>query len=297
MLTHLQSAPAAPVRVVILGANGFIPRALAAKLTADKVPFITVGSAQLDLSAADAGAQLAALLQPGDAVVMTAALTPDKGRDTGTLMKNLRMAESVAIALAAKPAAHFVYLSSDAVYDWRHPLISEATAPSPTDLYSTMHLTREQVLAAATAAAKVPYAILRPCAVYGPGDTHNGYGPNRFVRTALAEGRIRLFGAGEETRDHVFIDDVSAVIALALNHRSTGVLNVVSGGSTTFAAVAELVAGLCPQSVTIEALPRTGPVTHRHFDPTARMRAFPGLAPTALAAGLRRTVSGLIPAQ
>jgi len=288
MLTHLQSAPAAPARVVILGANGFIPRALAAKLTADKVPFITVGSAQLDLSAADASAQLAALLQPGDAVVMAAALTPDKGRDTGTLMKNLRMAESVAIALAAKPAAHLVYLSSDAVYDWRHPLISEATAPSPTDLYSTMHLTREQVLAAATAAAKVPYAILRPCAVYGPGDTHNGYGPNRFARTALAEGRIRLFGGGEETRDHVFIDDVAALIALALAHRSTGVLNLVSGRSATFGEVAAQIAALSPKPVAIESLPRGGPVTHRHFDATALARTFPSHQPTGLSAGLRR---------
>ena len=31
---------------------------------------------------------------------MTAALTPDKGRDTATLMQNLRMAASVAEALA-----------------------------------------------------------------------------------------------------------------------------------------------------------------------------------------------------
>ena len=288
MLTHLQPTPIPPARVVILGASGFISRALAAKLTADDVPFIAIGSAQLDLSAADAGPKLVALLHPGDAVVMAAALTPDKGRDTATLMKNLRMAENVATALATKPAAHFVYLSSDAVYDWRHPLISETTAPSPTDLYSTMHLAREQLLAAATSAVKVPYCTLRPCAVYGPGDTHNSYGPNRFARTALAEGRIRLFGAGEETRDHVFIDDVAAVIALALGHRSTGVLNIVSGRSATFGEVAAQIVALCPKPVVIEPLPRGGPVIHRHFDASALLRAFPGHRPIALAAGLPR---------
>lgn len=288
MLTHLQPSPAAPARVVILGATGFIARALAAKLAAAKVPVLTVSSQQVDLTAADAGAKLTALLQAGDAVVMTSALTPDKGRDTATLMKNLRMAEGVATALAAQPVAHFVYLSSDAVYDWWHPLISEATAPSPTDLYSTMHLAREQVLAAATAAAKVPYCILRPCAVYGPGDTHNGYGPNRFARTALAEGKIKLFGAGEETRDHVFIDDVVAVIGLALRHRSTGTLNVVSGRSATFAEVAALVARLSAKPVALESLPRAGPVTHRHFDASVLFRSFPSHRPTDLAAGLPR---------
>lgn len=286
MLTHLQPSPAAPARVVILGASGFIACALAAKLAAAKVPVLTVSSQQVDLTAAEAGPKLAALLEPGDAVVMTSALTPDKGRDTATLMKNLRMAEGVTAALAAKPIAHFVYLSSDAVYDWRHPLISEATAPTPTDLYSTMHLAREQMLSVATAAAKVPYCILRPCAVYGPGDTHNGYGPNRFARTALAEGKIKLFGGGEETRDHVFIDDVIAIIELALRHRSTGTLNIVSGRSVTFAEVAALVARLSPKPVVIETLSRGGPVTHRHFDASALFRSFPQHRPTGLAAGL-----------
>lgn len=293
MLTHLQASPTAPTRVVILGANGFIPRALAAKLTADNIPSIAISSQQLDLTTPDAGPKLTALLQPGDAVVMAAALTPDKGRDTATLMKNLRMAECVAAALVAKPVVQLIYLSSDAVYDWRHPLISETTAPSPTDLYSTMHLAREQVLAAAAAAAKVPYAILRPCAVYGPGDTHNSYGPNRFARTARAEGKIRLFGTGEETRDHVFIEDVAAIIALTLAHRSTGVLNVVSGRSATFGEIAATIASLGSRPVTIESLPRSGPVTHRHFDLSALHRAFPSHRATDLVAGLPRLLASL----
>ncbi|HVT73258.1 MAG TPA: NAD(P)-dependent oxidoreductase [Lacunisphaera sp.] len=288
MLTHRNASPVPPGRVVILGANGFIPRALAARLRADQVAWVALGSAQLDLTAPGAGPRLGALLQPGDSVVMAAALTPDRGRDPATLMKNLRMAESVALALAAQPVAHLVYLSSDAVYDWRHPLVSEATPPTPTDLYSTMHLAREQVLGTAAAAARVPFCVLRPCAVYGPGDTHNGYGPNRFARSALADGKIRLFGGGEEMRDHVWIDDVAAVIALALAHGSTGHLNVVSGRSASFAEVAAQISALAPRSVTLEFLPRAGPVTHRHFDPTALLRAFPAHRPTALATGLPR---------
>jgi UDP-glucose 4-epimerase len=291
MLTHLQSSAVAPVRVVILGASGFIARALAASLGASKIPFLAVSSRQVDLTVSGAATALTALLQSGDAVVMTAAFTPDKGRDIATMMKNLRMAESVAAALAARPCAHFIYLSSDAVYDWRHPLVSEATAPSPTDLYSTMHLAREQMLGAAAAAAGIPYCILRPCAVYGPGDTHNSYGPNRFARTASTEGKIKVFGAGEEMRDHVFIDDVAAVIGLSLRHRSTGTLNVVSGRSASFAEVARLVAQLSPKPVAIESLPHPGPVTHRHFDASALCRAFPQHRPMDLSAGLPRMLA------
>ncbi len=288
MLTHLHPSPVAPARVVILGAQGFIARDLAAALRAQGTEVRPVASQEIDLSEHAAAEKLQSLLRADDAVVMTSALTPDKGKGAAVLMKNLRMAEQVALALATRPCGHFIYLSSDAVYDWRQPLVSEETAPSPTDLYSLMHLAREQVLGAAAAAAQVPCCVLRPSAVYGAGDTHNGYGPNRFIRSAATEGKIRLFGAGEETRDHVAIADVVAVLTLALGHRSRGVLNVVSGRSISFGDLARQVALLAAKPVAIEVLPRSGPVTHRHFDPTTLHRSFPLHRPTPLEFGLQR---------
>lgn len=285
MLTHLQT-PRAPARVVILGAKGFIAAALARELTSAHIPHRAVSSSELDLSAPAASAALATALAPADAVVVAAALTPERGRDVATLAKNLRMAETVCAALAARPVAHLVYLSSDAVYDWRSPLITEQTAPSPTDLYSTMHLAREQMLAAAATAASVPFAVVRPCAVYGPGDTHNSYGPNRFARTASTDGKIALFGEGEEKRDHVFIADVVALLRATLERRSTGTLNAVSGRSASFREVAEAIAARLPRPVTIETSARRSTVTHRHFDATALWRAFPTHVPTPLASGL-----------
>ena len=44
---------------------------------------------------------------------------------------------------------------------------------------------------------------LRLSSLCGPGDTHNSAGPNLFMRTAVADGRIKLFGECEEQWDHV----------------------------------------------------------------------------------------------
>jgi nucleoside-diphosphate-sugar epimerase len=132
--------------------------------------------------------------------------------------------------------------------------------------------------------------VLRPCAVYGAGDTHNSYGPNRFLRTAIEQKKITLFGAGEEQRDHLFIGDLTQIIRLCLLHRSTGVLNVVSGSSVSFRNVAERVIALLRDDVELVCLPRTSQITHRHFDNTASLRAFPGFEPTSTEEGLRRTV-------
>jgi UDP-glucose 4-epimerase len=293
MLTHLNSSPILPARVVILGANGFVARALAAKLAASQTPVLALSSQELDLTSPTAGKTLASRLQSTDSVVMTSALTPEKGRDTATLIKNLQMAEQVANALAIQPCAHLVYFSSDAVYDWSQPEINESIPAAPGDLYGVMHLARELALSQAAGRQRIPFCILRPCAIYGAGDTHNSYGPNRFLRTALNEGKIKLFGDGEETRDHIFIDDITSLTIQALNYCSTGTLNLVSGQSVTFAQLATNIKRLTGDAVETVSLPRSGPVTHRRFDCTSLKCAFPAHVPIPLDTGLTQTIAEL----
>ena len=55
--------------------------------------------------------------------------------------------------------------------------------------------------------------IVRPTLVYGEGDPHNGYGPNRFIKL-IKKKPIELFGRGEELRDHVWINDVSRLFKI-----------------------------------------------------------------------------------
>src|SRR5258708_20458707 len=71
-------------------------------------------------------------------------------------------------------------------------------------MHGIMHLARELML---NATVKAPLAVVRSTLIYGEGDPHNGYGPNRFRRLAAAGQEIVLFGEGEERRDHVLIDD------------------------------------------------------------------------------------------
>lgn len=293
MLTHQNANPQVPARVVLLGASGFLAKALIRRLHAAAIPFVAVGSRDVDLTDASAPAKLALVLRPGDSVVVTSALTPDKGRDVRTLMSNLRMAESLCAALAETACGHVIYISSDAVYDTRSSLIDEQSSCEPADLYALMHTARERMLGNICQVRKIAYAVVRPCAVYGPGDTHNSYGPNRFIRMALKDRAISLFGGGEERRDHIFVDDVARILELCLVHASTGTINAVSGCAVPFGEVARMAAQAAGPDVRIESKPRGGPVTHRHFDPTALVKAFPGFRPKPLEEGIKETVAGM----
>lgn len=288
MISHTAPAPRSPERVVLFGARGFIGRAIQARLQADSVPTLAVTSGEVDLASSASVAQIAGLLKPTDAVVMLSALTPDKGRDAATLMKNLAMMQHLCAGVEKTGCAHFVYFSSDAVYDSAVARVTEAVPASPQDLYGTMHRTREIM----AAGIRAPLLALRPTLVYGTDDTHNAYGPNRFRRMAQKDGTITLFGGGEELRDHVHVDDVAALTVRCLMQQSAGVLNIATGVSTSFRGVAELVAQQFDNRVEIVETPRANPVTHRHYDVTNLIRAFPDFRFVSLCDGVAHCHKG-----
>jgi UDP-glucose 4-epimerase len=295
MLRHHFVQPVLPARALLLGVEGFLAHELRQVFAADGLHVRAVGSKELDLACVDAVGSLIALFHPDDAVVMTAGVTPDKGRDVATLMKNLRMAESVCAAIAQNPPAHFVYISSDSVYDARHSsLLNEDSTCEPTGLYPLMHVARERIFEHACASAGIPFAVVRPCAIYGPRDTHNSYGPNRFIRTALKDGRITLFGGGEEQRHHVYVSDVAKIVELCLVHRSAGIINAATAEALPFYAVADLIIATIGRPIVLEHLPRSRPITHRHFDSSALAKAYPQFSPTPLATGFARTLAEVI---
>ena len=291
MLTHCNATPRTPSRVTVLGSRGFVAARLIRTLADQGIAFRAVGSAEVDLTAPSAAAGLAGILQPGDCVVVTSALTPEKGRDRATFLKNVAMIDSLCIGLAKAACAQVVYLSSDSVYDSRFTQINEETPCDSNDLYALAHIAREKLLAEACQSEKLPLAIVRPCAIYGAGDTHDSYGPNRFLRTALREGRIVLFGEGEEVRDHVYIDDVVRIVLESLVHRSWGVINAVSGTALPFCEVARKIVEAIARPVAIETMPRRIPIVHKRFDPAALFQAFPGLTTTSLDTGIRKSLA------
>jgi nucleoside-diphosphate-sugar epimerase len=291
MLVHKFNKAVPPARVVVLGAKGFVADALIASLCREGIPCRPVGSAEVDLIDCTAVERLRRILAPHDTLVMTSAITPEHGRDSATFLRNVKMADHVCTALCGIEYAHVIYISSDSVYRPQCEMVTERCCCEPSDMYSLSHLVRERMLAEVCRVAARPLAILRPGAIYGAADTHNSYGPNRFVRSALHEGRITLFGDGEELRDHIFIADVVRIIHLCLLHRSAGVLNAVTGKSLSFAAVAQEVIDAVGGGITVEKQPRRVTITHREFDAAAIQAAFPEFQFTQFAAGIRQAIT------
>jgi nucleoside-diphosphate-sugar epimerase len=291
MLKHNASTKIIPERVVVMGAGGFIGASLINSLKLNKIPSLALSSGNLNLLDSDAPGRLADILNSDDTLVVISAIAPCKNNEM--LLQNISMMKAVCEAIEKQQPKHLIYLSSDAVYADSPDSLTETSSAEPGSLHGVMHLCREIMLKQVCA---VPMAVLRPSLIYGAEDTHNGYGPNQFLRLALADKEITLFGQGEEQRDHVLVDDVISLLQLIILHRSEGVSNAATGTVVSFRRVAEIVSEFFIPQTIINTIPRMGPMPHngyRPFDPSACLTAFPEFSYTTLADGLEKTYKAL----
>jgi nucleoside-diphosphate-sugar epimerase len=278
-------------KVIVLGATGFLGRAIEAALVKAGAEVHGFSSKTLDLTDRAAFGVLDELAGPEGTLIFASAITPDKGRTVDALDANLQMAMNVGRYLEAHPFGKVVYVSSDAVYPMSDDVVTEASPVEPADFYALAKYAGERVLANVCGAAKIPLAIVRPTGVYGPGDTHNSYGPNRFITQIQNDGKVSLFGEGDDIRDHVYLDDVAeAVVGLATSE-ATGLFNVASGESRSFGSIVEQLQALSPVPFEVVNLPKSGGTSRRDFDIGRLREALPGLALTPFEEGLRRTVA------
>jgi len=276
--------------VVLLGHTGFVGRALQAYLERAGVIVHGFSSSTLDLRQQQSLAVLDDVLTADATLVFASALTPERGATLDALAANFAMSVNVARYLETHPPALCVYVSSDAVYALGDDVVTESTPADPTNVYALAKFNGERVLQVVADARKIPLLIVRPTGVFGPGDTHNSYGPNRFIRSIADNHSVRLFGQGEETRDHIYVDDLARAIVELMGAGQTGVFNIATGTSRTFGSIVEQLARLVPFEFELIEAPRAGPITHRRFD-TSRLRtALPGLNFTPFEDALATTV-------
>lgn len=280
-----------PERVVILGASGHIGRALQTRLAREGVAVVGHTSKTLDLTHTEALRALDPVLGPETALVFASALTPDRGQTPETFLANVTMAAHLARYLQDHPVGLCVSMGSDAVYGFEVNPVTEDTPVNPAGYYAMGKFAAERVMDLGARSAKIPLLALRVTGVYGPGDPHGSYGPNAFARSLAKDRSVRIFGGGEEERDHLYVDDVAALTTALIRARATGVLNLATGESRSFADVVKATRSLVPYDVMVTNAPRAGAITHRRFDTGRLQRAVPGFTFTPFHEGLRATLA------
>ncbi len=269
------------MRVVVVGCNGFIGKSLINELNSIGIENIGIAKEEFNLLEDATSLKLKGVLRENDQIVFTSAIAPSKSGED--VRKSIKMAEVFCNSIVELNIKQVVLISSDSVYGDKGGLFNELSACDPNSFHGLAQLSREIILQNSNIEN---LAILRVCAVYGEGDTHNGYGPNRFFSQIKNSETIKVFGEGLNTRDHIHIVDVVNLIIRSLKTNFSGTLNIATGKSYSFHDVAKKCRSIFSPQTRIEYSGTEGEIFVKGFDISKINETYPDFTAMNLDAGL-----------
>ena len=262
MIKFIHNQKKNPKRVLLLGSSGIICKNLIEIFKKNKIKYKSIGSNNINLKDRNSFKKLKKVVKKNDVVVFLAAEAPVK--NFKMLLNNIDILNSVIDGVDSKIISQLIYLSSDAVYSDSKSKLNEYSKTLPSNFHGMMHITREKIL---ESKFRNKILILRPTMIYGIHDTHDGYGPNQFLRLAKAKKSISLFGKGEERRDHIYIDTIISIMIECIQKKAIGKLNLASGKVVSFYNIAKEIKKITGSKIKIKFTKRSGPMPHNGYRP------------------------------
>jgi len=247
------------MRIVVTGATGFIGCQLAQMLAGLGHDLVATGraasgveSARLErLGKAGVRVEVGSLLDPGFAgaltknceVVIHLAAAQHEGNVPDSYFRDINVTGTKLLLEAAigAGARRFVYGSTIGVYGAANGQeLTELSATHPENIYAVTKLEAEQLVSAH--ASQIETCIGRISETYGPGDF-------RLLKLfrAIDRGKFVMLGSGENVRQVIHVDDLSAGLLLAAEHPGAVAQIFVLAGTevmTTNSMVAQIAAAL-----------------------------------------------------
>ena len=186
----------------------------------------------------------------------------------------------------------FIYLSSSMVYgNFPSPTVTEESPCNPLGIYGSTKFGGEKLVIAYSQISGMPYTIVRPSSVYGPGCVSRRV-IQAFIENALSGHPLKVQGDGREFQDYTFIDDIGDFFTLAAANPAAynEIFNATRGEGRMIIEAAELVQKHFPQ-VEIEHTPADPLIPKRGTLDISKAQELLGFAPTiSIDAGIPRYV-------
>ena len=187
----------------------------------------------------------------------------------------------------------FVFASSIAVYGSQSPPMTEAMHPKPEDPYGVSKYAVELDLAAAHEQFGLDYIIFRPHNVYGErqnlGDKYRNV-IGIFLKQALQNTPLTIFGNGEQSRAFSYIDDIALPIAHSVTIPSARnkAFNIGSAEAITVNKLASQIQKVMDRELEIKYLSERNEVFHAYADHQYFYEVFDIQKETSLKKGLKQ---------
>jgi UDP-glucose 4-epimerase len=203
-------------------------------------------------------------------------------------VNNIEATQVLLEACVGRPLERFVYSSSSSVYGELVAMpMREDALPQPVSPYGVSKLAAEQLCYLYFANFGVPAVSLRYFTVYGPRQRPD-MAFHKFLRAALRNEAITLYGDGEQTRDFTFVSDAVEANVAAARHGIPGrVYNIGGGSRVSVNDVLEMIGRVAGRAPTVSLLPdQKGDMRHTYADTTLARTDLGFVPAVGLAEGL-----------
>jgi UDP-glucose 4-epimerase len=277
--------------LLVLGNRGFIGAALYNYLKENSnLEVKGFNSSDLDLISPDSIRQIEKVVDENTVVIFTVR-APKNIDSLKVFEQDLAITCNVARFLKNSLIKKFLYFSSISVYgdETTNLCINEQTKNAPSSYYGISKILAEEVLQKATQEKGIPFTVLRPCMVYGPGNKELPYGPNYFLHSLMDKGQLELFGDGSELRDFLFLEDLAKLTEKFIFSDLEGIYNLGTGNSSSLLNIVEILRKITKKNCPIIKLKRNKPKIDQKLNMSKLMSLFPDYTFTSLEQGLRKS--------
>lgn len=229
------------MNILITGASGFVGGALARQMAAEGhtvigtgrnpgvAPRLMAAGVRYEVCDLNDTQRLNTLCAGAEVVYHCAALSAPWGKFEDFYNANVVGTANVLAACRRAGVRRLVHLSTPSLYFHYAPRLNvkeDDPLPTPANSYvATKRLAEQAVLAAR---GELEVIILRPRAIFGPGDT--SLFPRLVAR--LAQSRLPLIGDGKTLTDLTYIENLTAVLVQCATVGSAavgGIYNITNG--------------------------------------------------------------------
>jgi UDP-glucose 4-epimerase len=193
--------------------------------------------------------------------------------------------------------SRFVFASSGATVGEVEPPIREEITPHPLSPYGASKLCGEAYCSAYFRTFGVETVSLRFGNVYGPLSSHKNSVIAKFIKRAMGGEVLEIYGDGTQTRDFIFVEDLTRAIRSATAAQAVGgeVFQIATNAETSVRAMVDelllVLAGVGIKDVEVrQAAPRLGDVMRNYSDTSKAARMLGWHSEVGLKEGLQRTV-------
>jgi UDP-glucose 4-epimerase len=198
-------------------------------------------------------------------------------------------------------AGRFVFASSGAPVGAVEPPVHEGKAPRPMSPYGASKLAGEGYCSAYARSFGLDTVALRFGNVYGPHSDRKSSVVAAFIKRALADEPLEIYGDGGQTRDFIHVDDLVRAIGKAASVPGIGgeIFHIATAQETTVAELAEALIRVLARhgfsGVQLRnAPPRTGDVRRSFADTSKAAERLGWRAEVSLEEGLAGVVQWFV---